>query len=148
MLAQIFIGVALVVATVLVHAITLELILKAFLAVRRDVLARWRTLVFSLVIMGVLVSHLIEASIWAVYYYVNPAITEIPTMEAALYFSISCFTTVGFGDVVLSEDWRLLSSIESINGMIFFGWSTAFIFEIVRLIYVQIYPDDRETSVA
>lgn len=46
---------------------------------------------------------------------------------------------MGFGDLVLSEDWRLLSSFESVNGMILFGWSTAFIFEIVRQIYSHVY---------
>ena len=45
----------------------------------------------------------------------------------------SIFT--GFGDVVLDEKWRLISSFQSANGFILFGWSTAFIFEIMSSRY-------------
>ena len=141
MLTQISIGGALIVAAVIVHAVSLEFIMKAVLAVRIEMLTRWRIVVFGLVILAVFVAHVVEVSIWAVFYYLKASINEIPTPEAALYFSTSSFTTVGFGDLVLSEDWRLLSSIESINGMILFGWSTAFIFEIVRRVYDQVDPE-------
>ncbi len=87
------------------------------------------------------IAHVVEISIWAGFYYFATSIKEIPNLEAALYFSTSSFTTVGFGDLVLSEEWRLLSSFEAINGMILFGWSTAYIFAVVRLVYDQFYPD-------
>lgn len=140
MLTQISIGVALIVATVIVHALSLELIFKVFFAVPTNVQVRWRAAVFALVIVAVFVAHVIEIWIWAVFYYFKASISEIPTLEGALYFSTSSFTTVGFGDLVLSEEWRLLSSFEAINGMILFGWSTAFIFAVVRHVYSQIYP--------
>lgn len=147
MLTQISIGGALIVAAVIVHGISLELIMKALFAVRTEIIARWRIVVFSLVILAVFVAHVVEVSIWAVFYYFQASINEIPTPEAALYFSTSSFTTVGFGDLVLSEEWRLLSSIESINGMILFGWSTAFIFEVVRRVYDQVNPEVGPESV-
>jgi len=147
MLTQISIGGALIVAAVIVHAISLELIMKALFAVRIEIMARWRIVVFGLVILAVFVAHVVEVSIWAVFYYFKASINEIPTPEAALYFSTSSFTTVGFGDLVLSEEWRLLSSIESINGMILFGWSTAFIFEVVRRVYDQVNPEVSPKSV-
>ena len=140
MLTQISIGAALIVATVIVHAVCLELILKALVIVRTTFEVRWRVLTFSLVILAVFVAHIIEIWIWAILYYTGFSISKIPTLEAALYFSTSSFTTVGFGDLVLSEEWRLLSSFEATNGMILFGWSTAFIFAVVRQIYSQIYP--------
>jgi hypothetical protein len=95
---------------------------------------------FALVILAVFVAHVIEIWIWAIFYHFGASISEIPNLETALYFSTSSFTTVGFGDLVLSEDWRLLSSFEAINGMILFGWSAAFIFTVVRYAYSQIYP--------
>ena len=140
MLTQFSIGAALIVTTVIVHAVSLELILKAFVAIRTDIKVRWRAVAFALVILAVFVAHVIEIWIWAIFYYFKASTSEIPTLEAAVYFSTSSFTTVGFGDLVLSEDWRLLSSLEAINGMILFGWSTAFIFAIVRHVYSQIYP--------
>lgn len=140
MLTQISIGALLIVGTVVVHAVSLELILKALLAVRMVLEVRWRTATFSLVVLGVFVAHILEICIWAAFYYFKLSATEIPTPEAAVYFSTSSFTTVGFGDLVLSEKWRLISGFEAIDGMILFGWSTAFIFTVVRHVYGQIYP--------
>jgi hypothetical protein len=48
--------------------------------------------------------------------------------EEALYFSTVTFSSIGYGDVVLSPRWRLLSSIEGANGVILFAWSTTFLF--------------------
>ncbi len=139
MLTQIVVGALIIVSTVVVHAVSLELILKAFHSVRTSLEVRFRAVTFALVVLGVFVAHIVEIWIWAMFYYSTSSINELPTIEAALYFSTSAFTTVGFGDLVLSEEWRLLSSFESVNGMILFGWSTAFIFEIVRQIYSHVY---------
>ena len=53
-------------------------------------------------------------------------------LEPALYFSLVSFTTVGFGDIILSHEWRLLSGLTAANGFICFGWSTAYMVELVR----------------
>lgn len=53
----------------------------------------------------------------------------------ALYFSTVTFTTVGFGDIVLAPSIRMLSAIEAANGFLLFGWTTAFIFELISKIY-------------
>ncbi len=139
MLMQTLIGAALILTTVVVHAFSLEFIMKAFYAFNPQVETRWRAATSAFVVVAVFVAHVIEIWVWALFYYSTSSINELPTLEAALYFSTSAFTTVGFGDLVLSEEWRLLSSFESVNGMILFGWSTAFIFEVVRQIYSQVY---------
>ncbi len=132
MLTQTLIGAALILSTVLVHALSLEFIFKTALKVPTPFALRWRPFIYALVVVGVFLAHVVEIWIWALFYYFQASILELPTLEAALYFSASTFTTVGFGDLVLSEEWRLLSGFESVNGMILFGWSTAFIFEVVR----------------
>jgi hypothetical protein len=45
------------------------------------------------------------------------------------------WTTLGYGDVVLAEQWRLLSSFEAANGIIMFGWTIAIVGNGVQLIY-------------
>ena len=50
-------------------------------------------------------------------------------MEPAVYFALVSFTTVGFGDLVLGVDWRLLGALISAHGMISFGLATAFLIE-------------------
>ena len=53
---------------------------------------------------------------------------EISTFEKAFYFSAQNYTTLGYGDIVLSDRWRLLGPLEAINGLLLFGLSTAAMF--------------------
>ncbi|MEM9736953.1 MAG: ion channel, partial [Pseudomonadota bacterium] len=50
----------------------------------------------------------------------------------ALYFSVVAFTTLGFGDVLLPQEWRLLAGLSAANGLLIFGVSTAFLVEVFR----------------
>jgi len=54
------------------------------------------------------------------------------TFETGLYFSVVAFTTLGFGDITLPQEWRLLSGICAANGLLLFGLSTAFLVEFFR----------------
>ena len=60
---------------------------------------------------------------------------EFDSLEPALYFSTVTFTTLGYGDITLTEGWRLLSAFEAANGIILFGVSTAFVFAMIQKIY-------------
>jgi hypothetical protein len=71
-----------------------------------------------------LLLHLIEAGIWALFYRLAGV---LPDFETAFYFSITSYTTVGYGDVVLPAPRRLLGPIEGAVGILMFGWSTAII---------------------
>lgn len=53
-------------------------------------------------------------------------------MEPAVYFALVSFTTLGFGDVLLPDQWRLLSGFAASNGLLLFGFFTAFMVELVR----------------
>jgi Ion channel len=81
------------------------------------------------VVIGLMV--ILTAEMW-LYAGVYLAIGALGDLETALYFSITSFTTLGFGDVVLDRKWRLLGAIEGANGLLLFGWSTAFLFDIIR----------------
>jgi len=139
MLSQLTYGAALIAITVLIHAVCLDAIIKLWRAIGIEIKARWRVIAFSLVVIGIFAAHIIEIWVWAIFYFF---VEEIQTWESALYFSTSSYTTVGYGDLILSEEWRLLGSIEAINGMILFGWSTALIFAGVRRIYDHMYRDE------
>jgi voltage-gated potassium channel len=76
--------------------------------------------------------HLIEVFVWAVAYLVVLPGDELQTLESALYFSTITFTTVGYGDITLSSDWRLLSGFEAIDGILLIGWTTAFLFAVLQ----------------
>lgn len=53
-------------------------------------------------------------------------------VEPAVYFAIVSFTTLGFGDVLLPEEWRLLSGMCAANGLLLFALCAAFLVEFFR----------------
>lgn len=69
--------------------------------------------------------------LWAMVYHLLGVFT---TLEECLYFSIVCFTTLGFGDVILPHEWRILSGMTATNGFLNFGLMTALMIEAFRLI--------------
>jgi voltage-gated potassium channel Kch len=82
------------------------------------------SLVIVLVVLGLFFAHSVEIWMYAALYDILGVFHEF---ETSLYFSTSTFTTVGFGEVVAGPKWRLLTAIESANGFILIGWSTAFL---------------------
>ena len=76
--------------------------------------------------------HLIEAALWAGFYYYRGLFNEF---ETALYFSLTSYTTIGFGDVVLPQRWRLLAPVEGISGVLLCGISTAFVFAVMNTLF-------------
>ena len=60
------------------------------------------------------------------------ALLERWTWLDALYATIITITTVGYGDIILEPNWRLLSGLTAANGFLCFGWSTAYMVELVR----------------
>jgi len=79
--------------------------------------------------------HAVQITIWAyAYLWLLPA-DELETLEKAVYFSFVTFSTLGYGDITLSEGWRLLSGIQALNGILLVGWSTAILFAVVQRIW-------------
>ena len=73
-------------------------------------------------VLGLLLLHAIEVAVWAQFYVFMHCFTDAST---AYYYSLSSYTTVGYGDVVLSRPWRFLGAWEAMLGVLMFGWSTA-----------------------
>lgn len=135
MTIQLLIGALLIGVTVLFHALSLDLILRKIRPLEKALQNKgsfWKALLLTIVVLYVTCALIVEIWIWAIFYYYVDAFVD---MEAALYFSISSFTTVGFGDIIPPHEWRLLGTIEAVNGFLLFGWSTAFIFEVVSKVY-------------
>jgi hypothetical protein len=91
-----------------------------------------RILHVSEIVLLMFFVSVIEVLIWAITYLV---LNAIQGLEQALYFSMVTFTTLGYGDVVLTEQWRLLSSFEAANGVIMFGWTIAIVINVVQRFY-------------
>jgi voltage-gated potassium channel len=129
---------ALTVLTVLIHAV-------GTLFVARRINAVWSRrsrqpgmlgaeLLVARMVGGLLLLHLVEAIVWALFFML---IGLLPEFEAAAYFSLTSYTTVGYGDLVLKEPWRLLGPIESAVGILMLGWSTGLLVALLTRIYGQ-----------
>lgn len=85
---------------------------------------RSRVLAVNSVVLGIFLIMSVEVWLWAAVYQVLGCFLDF---ETALYFSTSTFSTVGYGDVIIPEEWRLLASMQSVNGFLLIGWSTAYL---------------------
>ena len=74
-------------------------------------------------------ASLVEVGMWAAAYLVLGALEGL---EPSLYYSMVTFTTLGYGDIVLPDRWRLLASFEAANGIIMFGWTTAIVMAVAQ----------------
>ncbi len=106
--------------------------------------ARLATLILFTV-FGIFALHTVEIWLYAALYL---GLGEMGSLEEALYFATVTFASLGYGDVVLSPRWRVLSAIEGANGVILFAWSTAFLLAVMeRLRFLQhdwLAPPDRD----
>jgi hypothetical protein len=84
--------------------------------------------IVALVILLALVAHLIEIAFWAVLFVICGEFHDFGT---AYYHSAVNYTTLGYGDLIMSPAWRLLGPLEAANGILMFGVSTAMIFTLI-----------------
>lgn len=80
------------------------------------------------VVIAMLALHGVEIWLFALAYVVLGA---IPQLEPALYFSTISYSTVGYNDLHMAPEWRLLGAFESVLGIFLLGWSTAFFFRMI-----------------
>ena len=82
----------------------------------------------ALIISFALVAHLIEIALWAAVFMICG---EFHEFGLAYYHSAVNYTTLGYGDLIMSPKWRLLGPLEAANGILMFGVSTAMIFTLI-----------------
>ncbi len=86
-------------------------------------------LVLSLATLWLLAALSIAIWIWAGFFQLLGCFTSL---EESLYFSMVAFTTLGFGDLTLPQEWRILSGMIAANGLVLFGLNTAFLIEVLH----------------
>ncbi len=138
MLKLSLIGAFLVAITVAIHAVGTTMWVGVIIR-RVTASGGWQGMfAMTILIRTVLVLvalHVVEIVVWAAAYRTMVPDDELATFEQAVYFSFVTFTTLGYGDITLSESWRLLSGIEALNGILLVGWTTAMIFTVVQRIW-------------
>ena len=87
------------------------------------------TAILSLAMLGTLLMMTASVWIWAMAFWI---LQTFDTFEASLYFALVVFTTLGFGDVLLPDEWRLLGGLAAANGLLSFGILTSILVETLR----------------
>jgi hypothetical protein len=124
-------------ANIAIHALVMTMLVQVARAMGRK-----RQPHSSLVLIAVMIptisvlmaAHTIEVFVWALAYLIFGA---EPAGSDLGYFAFVNYMTLGYGDVLPVEHWRLLGPITAMNGMLLFGWSTAVIFEVLRRTLVR-----------
>jgi hypothetical protein len=120
--------------SVAIHAAGLAMVLRRALALGAAATGRtWPvTWILIRVAWWLILLHLLEIAVWAIFFWWQRC---LPDLESAFYFSGVTYTTVGYGDLVLPLEWRLLGPVEALTGILMCGLSTGFFFALVGKIH-------------
>jgi carbon starvation protein CstA len=132
MIAALLVGTAVFLVVVVCNAAAIALIVRVVEALLRRGFAeeiRWKSIAV-LVVLTLLVAaaHVVQIALWAGAFM---ACGEFDDFERAVYHSAVNYTTLGYGDIVMSPRWRLLGPLEALNGVLLLGLSTALMFAVM-----------------
>jgi hypothetical protein len=103
------------------------------------------TYAISIVLMLMFAGHLVQIAIWAVLFVY---LGEFSDFLTAFYHSAVNFASLGYGDIVMSEKWRLLGALEASNGVLMFGLSAGTLLSVMTRLFARhtiagVRPEDR-----
>jgi hypothetical protein len=138
------VGIVAILCTTLIHALPLTAtvnFVRHEKRIGRAGTGLWIDIpIVALTILYALAAHLIEIALWAGLFV---ALGEFPEFGTAYYHSAVNYTTLGYGDLLLTPSWRLLGPLEAADGMLMFGVSTAMVFAVIQLLLRARFTDLR-----
>jgi len=132
MLRQLLFGSLPSLTNIAIHAMAMTAVISAARAAAAKYSshpARRLALVMIAVVIVLMAAHVGEIAVWSLAYATTDA---APDEAESFYFAFVNFTTLGYGDVVPTPQWRLFGPMTAMNGVLLFGWSTAVMFEVLR----------------
>jgi Ion channel len=138
------VGSVAVLCTILIHALAVSATVNFFRYERKrgrpgtgllvDLAITVQTIAFAFV------AHLVEIALWAVLFVLCG---EFKEFAGAYYHSAVNYSTLGYGDVVMSQSWKLLGPLEATDGALMFGVSTAMVFAVIQRLILARFADLR-----
>jgi hypothetical protein len=127
------IGIAMILACLVIQCVALAVVLRQMQSLEQSRLSfrSWpgAVLVLSVVTIIILAGNLTQIALWAsLFVYLG----EFNDFMTAFYHSVVNFSTLGYGDMVMSEKNRLLGALEALNGVLMIGLSTGTMFVVVN----------------
>jgi hypothetical protein len=133
MLRQFLVGGGVSVLNIAIHALVMTTVVNVARARAGKSIQRHPSVLLVAVMIPtatiLMIAHALEVIVWSEAYLI---FHTAPEGADPVYFAFVNYTTLGYGDVLPLERWRLLGPITAMNGMLLFGWSTAVIFEVLR----------------
>jgi len=141
-LGPVIVGLIVIACSILIHGLSVLLILKFVRTERARVRLGgtfWIDLgIVATTMMISLGAHAITVCLWAVS---TMLVGQFEDFGRALYHSGVNYSSLGYGDIIMSQGWKLLGPITATDGLLMFGVSTATIFAVIqRLVQIR-YPD-------
>jgi hypothetical protein len=126
MLITLLTGLPAMLLCLLLQAVFLTFCLRRYARLKQHFLGDERPVIdlmlLSLVMLVMLLGNFLQIAIWALLFML---IGEFDDFATAVYHSGVNFATLGYGDIVMSPEWRLLGPLQAANGILMFGVSTA-----------------------
>ena len=142
--APLTVGAGAVLCTIFIHALALSATVNFFRRETRLHRAGLRYLIDLTIVVLVLLfafaAHVIEIAVWALLFMICG---EFQDFAAAYYHSAVNYSTLGYGDVIMSSSWKLLGPLEAADGSLMFGVSTAMIFAVILRLLETRFADLR-----
>lgn len=143
-LQQILLGTVLLAFSAVVHvsviAVSIPFFARLSSYLPNDKRQRVRNVVLLLLAVFVLVlAHTIQVWSWAVSFLL---MTELPDLPTSFYFATVTYTTLGYGDIVLGPDARIVATFCAITGLLTFGISTAFLIGVLTRILPNVFNEE------
>jgi Ion channel len=133
MLRQYLVGAAASVCNIAIHALVMVTVIKVT-RIADELATRYQTLRLIAVMIAavtvLMIAHLAEVLVWSLTYLIFGV---APDGSDIIYFAFVNYTTLGYGDVTPVVRWHLLGPMTAMNGVLLFGWSTAVLFEVLRM---------------
>ncbi|MFZ2080063.1 MAG: potassium channel family protein [Xanthobacteraceae bacterium] len=132
MLPQFLVGGGTSLVNITIHALVMTIVVRVARTTGMKKISHPSLFLIAVMIPTVsvlMVTHAFKVIVWSLTYSIVGA---APTDANLVYFAFVNYTTLGYGDVVPVERWRLLGPMTAMNGVLLFGWSTAVIFEVLR----------------
>jgi hypothetical protein len=141
-LVPLAVGAALVAITLAIHSLAVLATVQLFRREKKAGRAGSNFLIDVTIVFRAngfaFIAHVVEIGLWAVLFMMCG---EFRYFGTALYHSAVNYSTLGYGDIIMSQSWRMLGPIEAANGCLLFGVSTAMIFAVIQGLIVIRYRD-------
>jgi len=141
-LGPLLVGGVAVLLTILIHGMAVMMAVNFFRRERRlgrpGISFRVDFAIVALVLSCAFMAHLLEIGLWAGLFLFCG---EFQALGTAYYFSAVNYTTLGYGDIIMSPSWKLLGPLEAADGCLMFGVSTAMIFAVIQRLILARFRD-------